>query len=134
MRYLKLTTLILPLLVALAGVAAFVGVNKDLYLVAIGIGVIEVCVAAYYAIAEGNWSLDYIALLAMVVAMFSHEWLAGAVIALMYTGGEALETYASRRADASLAALLSRIPKTALVKHTGAAPQEIAVPGHSDRR
>ncbi|MFA6408426.1 MAG: heavy metal translocating P-type ATPase, partial [Candidatus Paceibacterota bacterium] len=90
-----------------------------LYLVAIGIGIIYICVTAYRYLRSGNWSLDYIALLAMIVALFSREWLAGAVIALMYTGGKGLEAYAARRAEASLSALLARIPKTALVKSGG---------------
>ncbi len=61
-------------------------------------------------------SFDYIAFLAMAVALLTHEWLAGGVVALMYVSGHTLERYASRRAEASLKGLLSRIPKTALVK------------------
>ncbi len=125
MRYLNFTTLIFPVAVALLLTGALVSGNEIPYLVAIFIGIAEVCVAAYRDISAGNWSLDYIALLAMAVAVFSNEWLAGAVIALMYTGGEALETYASRRAEASLAELLARIPKTALVKRGGGAPEEV---------
>ena len=125
MRYLNSTALILPVAVALLLAGALAGTSKSLYLVAIAIGIAEVCVAAYHDIRENNWSLDYIALLAMTVAVFSNEWLAGAVIALMYTGGEALETYASRRAEASLAALLARIPKTALVKDENGMTKEM---------
>lgn len=125
MRYLNATALILPATVALLLAGALVGKQENLYLVAIGIGIIEVGVVGYREIRRRSWSLDYIALLAMVVAAFSYEWLAGAVIAFMYTGGEALEIYASRRALASLSALLARIPKTALVKNGSENPEEI---------
>lgn len=116
MRYLNITTLILPCIVAPLLVIALAFAQDNMYLIAIGIGIVDVALVSYRDIRVRNWSLDYIALLAMVVALFSHELLAGAVIALMYTGGEALEAYASRRAEASLASLLARIPKTALVK------------------
>ncbi|MBU6214906.1 cadmium-translocating P-type ATPase [Patescibacteria group bacterium] len=119
MRYLKSPTLILPAIVAGALFIALFGSIPLLYALAIGIGMIEVCVVGYREIRAGTLSLDYIAFLAMILAAFTREFLAGAVIALMYTGGEALETYASRRAEASLAALLARIPKTALVKDGG---------------
>jgi heavy metal translocating P-type ATPase len=125
MRYLNFTTLILPALIALLLVGALVFSQESLYIITIAIGIIEICVAAYRDIRRHNWSLDYIALLAMVVAAFSHEWLAGSVIALMYSTSEALEVYASHRAEASLSALLARIPKTALVKHEGATPEEV---------
>ena len=47
----------------------------------------------------------------------------------MYTGGEALEAYASRRAEASLASLLARIPKIALVKYADGRTEEIPLGG-----
>ena len=125
MRYLNATALILPATVALLLAGALVGKQENLYLAAIGIGIIEVGVVGYREIRRRSWSLDYIALLAMVVAAFSYEWLAGAVIAFMYTGGEALEIYAARRALASLSALLARIPKSALVKNGSENPEEI---------
>jgi len=89
----------------------------NLYVVAIIVGLVEVFIVAYREIRSGNNSIDFIALLAMALALATNEYLAGAVIALMYTSGEALEAYAGRRAEASLAALLARIPKVALVKH-----------------
>ena len=125
MRYLNLTTLILPGLVALLLAGAFALSLPSLYLSAIGLGILAIFIAAYEEIRIGGVSLDYIAFLAMTLAAFTHEYLAGAVIALMYTGGEALEAYAGRRAEASLAALLARIPKTALVKEAGGATKEV---------
>jgi heavy metal translocating P-type ATPase len=98
---------------------------ESFYLVAIGIGIIEIGIVAVREIRSGSGSLDYIAFLAMVLAIFTHEYLAGAVIAFMYTGGAALEAYASHRAEATLAALLSRIPKVAIVKQADGKLEEV---------
>lgn len=125
MRYLNITTLILPGIVALLFTAALASALPVFYLIAIGIGIIELGVVAVKEIRAGSGSLDYIAFLAMMLAIFTHEYLAGAVIALMYTGGEALEIYASRRAESSLAALLSRIPKIALMKRDDGTFEEV---------
>lgn len=116
MRYLDATILIRPGAIALLLAAALFTSTPSLYLLAIGIGVLEIGIATYHRVRTGGGSLDYIAFLAIALAAFTHEYLTGAVISLMYAGGEALEAYASRRAEASLAALLARIPKTALVK------------------
>ncbi|MCR4334040.1 MAG: heavy metal translocating P-type ATPase [Patescibacteria group bacterium] len=89
---------------------------STIYLVIICIGIAYLFVVAYREIRAGSKSIDFIAFLAMALALYTQQYLAGAVIAVMYTGGEALEAYAGRRARASLAALLARIPKTALVK------------------
>jgi heavy metal translocating P-type ATPase len=56
--------------------------------------------------------VDLIALLAMGGALALDEYLAGAVIALMLSSGEALEAYADRRAHRELSALLERAPRT----------------------
>ncbi len=123
MRYLDASAFVLPGAVAVLLALGLAGVP---YAYALGIlaGIGELLVSAYENVREGKWSLDYIAFLAMALALGTDELLAGAVIALMYTGGEALEEYASRRANASLSALLARIPKTALVKE-GADTREV---------
>lgn len=125
MRYLNTTTLILPGVVALLLALGFAFHLLGLYQIAIGIGIVDIFVIAYRSIRAHNWSLDYIAFLAMVLALGTNENLAGAAIALMYTGGEALEVYASRRAEASLASLLARIPKVALVRGTDGTTTEV---------
>ncbi len=125
MRYLNSPTLMLPVGVAFLLAGGLASSQETLYLVAIVIGCIEIAITAYHDIRKNDWSLDYIALLAMIVAIISHEWVAGAVIALMYTGGEALEAYAARRAESSLAALLARMPKSALVKGDDGRTEEI---------
>jgi heavy metal translocating P-type ATPase len=75
---------------------------------------------------RGNVGLDIVAALAMTLALSIGEALAGAVIALMYSGGQLLENYAKRRALREMTILLERAPKMA-ARHTGATIQEIPV-------
>ncbi len=65
------------------------------------------------SLAAGEVGLDVIAALAMTAALVSGEWLAGAVVALMYAGGQALEARAQARAEQEMTALLSRVPQRA---------------------
>jgi heavy metal translocating P-type ATPase len=62
---------------------------------------------------HGDIGVDVIALLAMAGALTLGEYLAGAVIALMLAGGNALEAFASGRARRELTALVERAPHTA---------------------
>jgi len=55
--------------------------------------------------------VDLIALLAMAGALVLGQYLAGAVVGLMLSGGQALERYASSRARRELSALLARAPQ-----------------------
>lgn len=64
-------------------------------------------------ILRGHLGVDIIALLAMSGALLLGELLAGAIIAVMLTGGEALEAHAAGRARRELTALLSRAPRVA---------------------
>lgn len=62
---------------------------------------------------RGDLGVDVIALLAMAGALALGEYLAGAVIALMLAGGNALESFASARARRELTALVQRAPRSA---------------------
>jgi heavy metal translocating P-type ATPase len=64
-------------------------------------------------VVKHHLGVDTIALVAMLGALALDELLAGAVIGLMFSGGEALEAAASRRARRELTALVQRAPKTA---------------------
>ena len=57
--------------------------------------------------------VDLIAVLAMAGALALGEYLAGAIIAVMLTGGTALEHFAVSRARRELSALIKRAPTTA---------------------
>src|ERR1035438_6590201 len=56
---------------------------------------------------------DLLAGISIVTAVLLGEYLAGALVVLMLSGGEALETYAIRSASAVLQALAKRLPAIA---------------------
>ncbi|HEU5375133.1 MAG TPA: HAD-IC family P-type ATPase, partial [Ktedonobacteraceae bacterium] len=60
-----------------------------------------------------EFGVDVIAILAIGGSLVLKQYLAGALIVLMLSGGEALEAYALRRARASLSALAERAPRIA---------------------
>ena len=63
---------------------------------------------------RGEVGLDIVALLSMTAALAVGETLAAAVVALMYAGGQNLESFAERRAQREMSALLARAPRTAM--------------------
>jgi heavy metal translocating P-type ATPase len=108
----------LPLLV-LAGIAAgaaahFAGAERVADVVW-GLATAAVLVPLGLAIAgslrRGELGVDLIALLAMGGSLLLGEYLAGAIIALMLSGGEALEGMAGARARRELSALVQRAPR-----------------------
>ncbi len=68
--------------------------------------------------------VDAIALLAMAGALAIGEYLAGAVVGLMLSGGNALEDYAGGRAKRELRALLEHAPRVAR-RYSGTELEEI---------
>jgi heavy metal translocating P-type ATPase len=81
---------------------------------------------------RGDVGLDVVAALSMSAALAFGEPLAGNVVALMYSGGQLLETFAAGRARREMTALLGRVAKTAMVyTDKGLAERPIAdiVPG-----
>jgi heavy metal translocating P-type ATPase len=61
-------------------------------------------------IRKKQFGLDYIAILAVLVALLTQEYLVGIILALMLATGRNLEDYASSLAKKSLTALSERIP------------------------
>jgi heavy metal translocating P-type ATPase len=74
---------------------------------------IPLAIATARTLLRGRIGVDIIAILAMAVALALGQYLAGAVIALMLSGGQFLETLASKRARRELSALLARSPRDA---------------------
>jgi heavy metal translocating P-type ATPase len=60
-----------------------------------------------------EFGVDVVAILAIGGSILLHSYLAGALVVLMMSGGEALEAYALRRARSSLSALAERAPRSA---------------------
>lgn len=81
---------------------------------------------------RGEVGLDIVAALSMSAALVFGEELAAAIVALMYAGGQYLESYAERRARYEMTALLERVPRTALRHSPGGleeVPLEVIRPG-----
>jgi len=75
---------------------------------------------------RGDVGLDIVAALSMSAALVFGEHLAAAVVALMYAGGQYLESFAERRARREMTALLSRVPRKAM-RHRNHELEEIDV-------
>ena len=63
---------------------------------------------------HGEVGLDIVAALSMSAALVFGEHLAAVVVALMYAGGQYLESFAEGRATREMTALLARLPRSAL--------------------
>jgi heavy metal translocating P-type ATPase len=98
------------------GTIVGMGVGTLFYLAAITIGLFTLVTDSIQKLFKKQFSLDYIAILAMVVSLATNELLAGAVISLMILVSESLEAYGSREAEAALKHLVEKIPKTCQVK------------------
>jgi heavy metal translocating P-type ATPase len=77
---------------------------------------VPLTVSVARSLIRGDVGVDAIALISMVGALALGEYLAGAVVALMLAGGNALEETANRRARRELTALLERVPRSALIR------------------
>ncbi len=75
---------------------------------------------------RGDVGVDAIALVAIVWALALDEYLAGAIVALMMSGGAALETWAAGRARRELRLLVERAPRIAH-RYVDGTVQEVAV-------
>ena len=75
---------------------------------------------------EGDVGVDAIALVAIAGALILGEQLAGAIVALMMSGGGALEAWAAGRARRELRLLVERAPRIAH-RHGADGVEEVAV-------
>ncbi len=81
---------------------------------------------------RGDMGLDVVAALSMSAALIFDQTLAAAVVALMYSGGQALDAFAERRARREMTALLSKVPRRAMRHRDGGledVPLEAIAPG-----
>ena len=126
-------TRLLPLLTAAAiaagGAAHLAGAPRAgdaIWAVALAVVLVPLTVSVARSLRVGDVGVDAIALLAMAGALALGELLAGAVVALMLSGGNALEAVAAHRAKRELTVLLERAPRIAHRRLDGAV-QEVAV-------
>ena len=91
----------------LTGAEMALGVTAYLVL---GIVIVISAIDMFKDLMRGHWGLDILAVIAMIATLAVQEYVAGLIIALMLTGGEALEDLAARRASRELDQLLNRAP------------------------
>lgn len=128
----RLKTLLL--VIALAGLVTGLGLHfsgrTDLAQTAWFAGVVPVLAALVVEIirslARGEVGLDIVAALSMSAALTFGETLAAAVVAVMYSGGTFLESFAEGRARREMRDLLSRVPRTA-TRHRNGGLEEVAL-------
>jgi heavy metal translocating P-type ATPase len=75
---------------------------------------------------RGDVGLDIVAALSMTAALVFGESLAASIVALMYGGGQYLESFAEKAARREMTALLSRVPRTA-IRHRDGQLEEVAL-------
>ena len=102
--------------------------------VAVLIALVPLGVSVVRDLLRRETGVDLIALLAMAGSLALGQYLAGAVIGLMLSGGQALERYASSRARRELTALVARAPR-AVHRYEGSelASRDIAEVRRGDR-
>jgi len=86
---------------------------EQVFFVTLLVGGLPLVARTLWGMVRGHFAADVVAMLASVGAVVFREYCAGAVIVLMQSGGEALETYAMQRVTTSLEALLAWAPKIA---------------------
>ncbi len=113
-----------------AGTFASVTGRPGLAATAWGLGTLPVLAALCWQILaslrRGDVGLDLIAALSMSAALAFGEPLAANVVALMYAGGQRLESYAQGRARREMTALLDRVARTAM-RYRGKALEEVPI-------
>jgi heavy metal translocating P-type ATPase len=77
------------------------------------VGGVPLLISLGRTLIAGEFGSDLLAGLSMVTAVALGEYLVGAIIVLMLSGGVALEHYATRRASSVLDALAKRMPRIA---------------------
>jgi len=89
--------------------------NYSLFFVLI-FGGIPLLIQIFLKIIKGNLGADLIAFMALILAIYLHENVAGVLIILMLASSQALEEFASHRASFVLEALAQRMPTIAHLK------------------
>lgn len=126
----RLKTLLIAVALAglVAGLALRFGGRPELAQTVWFAGVVPVLAALVVEIvrslARGEVGLDIVAALSMSAALTFGETLAAAVVAVMYSGGTFLESFAEGRARREMRDLLSRVPRVA-TRHRNGALEEV---------
>jgi heavy metal translocating P-type ATPase len=76
---------------------------------------IPLLIEIYKDLRAGKYGVDILVVVAIVSSLLLQQYWAAVVLIIMITGGQALEAYASHRAEGELEALLERAPRQAHV-------------------
>lgn len=87
-----------------------------LLLLVIFIGSVPLVLQILFKIIKGNIGADLIALIALILAIYLHEYITAVLLIIMLASGQALEEFASNRASFVLEALSKRVPSIAHLK------------------
>ncbi len=79
------------------------------------------------SILKKRFALDYIAILAIVVALVTQEYLVAAILALMIASGRTLEDYGVAQAKKSLTKLSERIPNEVYIWKNGKMDRKVKI-------
>lgn len=115
-RFNLLQTCLSALSLVIGGALHLYGANEFgdwVWIAGAGLVLIGVAFDTVLSLLHKEFGLDLIALLSIGGAIALHEYLTGAVIALMFASGRALEGFAERRARQEMSALLNRAPRFA---------------------
>lgn len=85
-------------------------VAKYIIILTICIGSWQLVKDTYDSLTRGEFALDYIAILAILVGIISGQYIVAAIIVLMMAGGNTLEKYGVDKAKEALTWLVDRIP------------------------
>lgn len=108
-------------------ISGFKVIAIALALILIVLGSYKLLVETVEDIKNGQFGLDYIAILAVVVSIITQEYLVGIILALMLATGRNLEEYGASIAKKSLTELSERIPHDVNVEVDGKLIQKAVV-------
>ena len=114
----------LHLLFAYAFRLSSVWTNAPLYLV-LSVGGASLLLTLLKKLAAREFGSDMLAGISIVTSVIQAQYLVGAIVVLMLSGGGALEVYSARRASSVLEALAKRVPRVA---HRKASDQLLDIP------
>src|SRR6516164_2393461 len=133
-RALRWALVFIAVLGVAAGGIAYARHRGDLADLSFTLATVPVVVALAISILRdflvGRFGVDAIALVSMSAAIALGQPLAGAVVALMYSGGNVLEDIAVARAEHDLRSLVDRAPREAH-RHTGDRFEDVPISGVS---
>src|SRR5450756_857990 len=129
-RILRWVLIIVAVAGLTAGILAYLGGRPDLadlyWWFATAPVVAGLAVSIVRDLLAGRFGVDAIALVSMSTALALGQPLAGAVVALMYSGGNVLEDIAIARAEHDLRSLVDRAPRQA-PRRTGDRIEEVPI-------